>query len=180
MLYLSTQHDDFEGGTFFWSDPPAEEGGPRRHTPLAPSKGAAIIFSSGWENMHEVEPLASGAHTRAHVHITRTLALTLHTSAQDGELSTFLNSRKFSGVVSADDWVRVPCNHLKMNLTVAVYAVIGVAFTTIVQRRTVYGALVHCVLVWVTFVVLHAVSHVVGVAVSLHVHTEMILYDCCW
>jgi len=60
VLYLSTQHDDFEGGTFFWSDPPTEEGGPRRHTPLAPSKGAAIIFSSGWENMHEVEPLASG------------------------------------------------------------------------------------------------------------------------
>jgi len=90
---------------------------------------------------------------------------------KDGELSTFLNSRKFSGVASADDWVRVPCNHLKMNLTVAVYAVIGVAFTTIVQRRTVYGALVHCVLVWVTFVVLHAVSHVVGVAVSGH-HRE--------
>ena len=29
-------------------------------TPLAPSKGSAVIFSSGWENMHQVEPLRDG------------------------------------------------------------------------------------------------------------------------
>jgi len=60
VLYLSTQGDDFEGGTFSWSDPSTVGGEPRLSTPLAPSKGAAVIFSSGWENMHEVEPLASG------------------------------------------------------------------------------------------------------------------------
>lgn len=60
VLYLSTQHEDFEGGTFSWSDAPTVPGGPRVVTPLAPSKGAAVIFSSGWENMHEVEPLVSG------------------------------------------------------------------------------------------------------------------------
>ena len=29
-------------------------------TAQSPVKGSAIIFSSGWENMHEVQPLASG------------------------------------------------------------------------------------------------------------------------
>ena len=29
-------------------------------SPFKPVKGAAVIFSSGWENMHEVEPLISG------------------------------------------------------------------------------------------------------------------------
>jgi len=60
VLYLSSQGLDFEGGTFKWSDPPEAAGAPRVETPLAPSKGAAVVFSSGWENMHEVEPLASG------------------------------------------------------------------------------------------------------------------------
>lgn len=61
VLYLSTQGQDFEGGTFSWNDPPAPgQGSERVITPLSPSRGAAIIFSAGWENMHEVEPLASG------------------------------------------------------------------------------------------------------------------------
>lgn len=66
VMYLSTQGLDFEGGTFHWDDPaPAAIGGEaagaaRMRTPLAPSRGAAIIFSSGWENMHEVDPLESG------------------------------------------------------------------------------------------------------------------------
>ena len=29
-------------------------------TPLSPTSGSAVVFSSGWENMHEVEPLRSG------------------------------------------------------------------------------------------------------------------------
>ena len=29
-------------------------------TAIAPTKGMANIFSSGWENMHEVQPLISG------------------------------------------------------------------------------------------------------------------------
>ena len=64
VLYLSTQHDEFEGGTFMYNDPPEAHGKPKGEprviTPLSPSKGSAVIFSSGWENMHEVEPLVSG------------------------------------------------------------------------------------------------------------------------
>ena len=29
-------------------------------TPRSPTKGSAVIFSSGWENLHQVEPLRSG------------------------------------------------------------------------------------------------------------------------
>lgn len=32
----------------------------RELTPFHPSRGAAVIFSSGWENMHEVEKITSG------------------------------------------------------------------------------------------------------------------------
>ena len=73
---MASQHDDFEGGTLFFSDAAPEDGqaqSAERSTapgaapsvervlsPLSPSRGMAIIFSSGWENMHVVEPLASG------------------------------------------------------------------------------------------------------------------------
>lgn len=32
----------------------------RKMTPFHPSRGAGVIFSSGWENMHEVEKITSG------------------------------------------------------------------------------------------------------------------------
>jgi hypothetical protein len=32
----------------------------RKLTPYSPTRGAAVIFSSGWENMHEVEKITSG------------------------------------------------------------------------------------------------------------------------
>jgi hypothetical protein len=32
----------------------------RKLTPFHPSRGAAVIFSSGWENMHEVQKITSG------------------------------------------------------------------------------------------------------------------------
>lgn len=62
VMYLTTQHEDFEGGTFNFNDPPPEgdESGERVLTPLSPRSGSAVVFSSGWENMHEVEPLRSG------------------------------------------------------------------------------------------------------------------------
>lgn len=65
VLYLSTQHEDFEGGAFSFTDPPgaddrSRDSGDRRITPLSPSSGLAVIFSSGWENMHFVEPVVSG------------------------------------------------------------------------------------------------------------------------
>ena len=87
VLYLSTQGEDFEGGSFVWNDPEPEAEGEdaaapeqkssgdgdgfievgndgRVLTPYGPSRGSAVIFSSGWENMHEVHQLKSG-HRRA-------------------------------------------------------------------------------------------------------------------
>jgi hypothetical protein len=118
VLYLSTQGEDFEGGTFVFNDPApktkeAEEKlkeeqeesdeidddilellkrgelpdkivfnagvddnqddgeglesleeeirrAGRVLTPFHPTRGSAVIFSSGWENMHEVEKITSG------------------------------------------------------------------------------------------------------------------------
>ena len=79
VLYLSSQGVDFEGGNFVWNDP-AKAGeetntkeelqrmsleeqirrSGRKLAPYAPQRGAAVIFSSGWENMHEVEKITSG------------------------------------------------------------------------------------------------------------------------
>ncbi|KAL7535633.1 hypothetical protein ACHAWF_005221 [Thalassiosira exigua] len=83
VLYLSTQGEDFEGGDFVWNDPSDDpDAGKnddiheydlsgaaledairrtgRKLTPYSPTRGAAVIFSSGWENMHEVERITSG------------------------------------------------------------------------------------------------------------------------
>jgi len=72
VAYFTEHGDDFEGGTFYWNDAAeaaaddeggvdgGEEGSSRVLTPRAPSKGSAVIFSSGWENLHQVEPLRSG------------------------------------------------------------------------------------------------------------------------
>ena len=62
-LYPTAQGDDFEGGEFMWNDPASkDDGGSHRvRSPgLKVTAGSAIIFSSGWENMHEVTPLVSG------------------------------------------------------------------------------------------------------------------------
>jgi hypothetical protein len=89
VLYLSTQGKDFEGGNFVFNDPDPDykkksssiddedegdydepetylsleeairrEG--RKFIPFQPTRGAAVIFSSGWENMHEVERITEG------------------------------------------------------------------------------------------------------------------------
>ena len=89
VIYLSTHGEDFEGGAFVFNDPDPDkdkEGAGKKKTtsdmefseaameeylrnsnregrlisPFLPTKGAAVIFSSGWENMHEVETLTSG------------------------------------------------------------------------------------------------------------------------
>jgi len=83
VLYLSTQGVDFEGGNFVFNDPAPEDAQKRDEeddeyemdmmtlveeirragrelTPFHPTRGAAVIFSSGWENMHEVEKITSG------------------------------------------------------------------------------------------------------------------------
>ena len=66
VLYLSTQGEHFEGGSFAFSDPPpplsssSSSSGERRLSELAPQSGLAVLFSSGWENMHRVQPMVSG------------------------------------------------------------------------------------------------------------------------
>eukprot|EP00571_Detonula_confervacea_P009891 CAMPEP_0172300772 /NCGR_PEP_ID=MMETSP1058-20130122/2792_1 /TAXON_ID=83371 /ORGANISM="Detonula confervacea, Strain CCMP 353" /LENGTH=698 /DNA_ID=CAMNT_0013010659 /DNA_START=13 /DNA_END=2109 /DNA_ORIENTATION=- len=76
VIYLSTHGEDFEGGAFVFNDP-QQEGAPKQNLeslpleeqirrtgrelkPYLPTRGAAVIFSSGWENMHEVETITSG------------------------------------------------------------------------------------------------------------------------
>lgn len=64
VLYLSSMHEDFLGGGFAFSDPPSEPEavarGERVLQRLEPIAGSAVVFSSGWENMHIVEPLEAG------------------------------------------------------------------------------------------------------------------------
>lgn len=64
VLYLSSQLEDFEGGCFTFSDPPSyldlEGRGERQLRRLAPVSGLAVAFTSGWENMHFVEPISTG------------------------------------------------------------------------------------------------------------------------
>uniref|UniRef100_A0A7S1HJJ2 Fe2OG dioxygenase domain-containing protein n=2 Tax=Hemiselmis andersenii TaxID=464988 RepID=A0A7S1HJJ2_HEMAN len=82
VMYLSTQGKDFEGGNFVFNDPAPKKGDPgyseekedvshltleeqmrrngRKLTPFHPTRGSAVIFSSGWENMHEVEKITKG------------------------------------------------------------------------------------------------------------------------
>lgn len=73
VLYLSTHGEDFEGGRFIFSDPPPSDDQQRRGapssvevvkgralSPVEPTVGSAVLFSSGWENMHFVEPLTAG------------------------------------------------------------------------------------------------------------------------
>ena len=52
VLYLSSQGVDFHGGTFSFSDPPADARGERVLRSVVPSTGSAVAFSSGWENIH--------------------------------------------------------------------------------------------------------------------------------
>lgn len=90
VMYMSTQGEDFEGGDFVWNDPEEKSDAAqsmkdtdddedddeditdylsleekirragRKLIPYGPTRGAAVIFSSGWENMHEVEKITSG------------------------------------------------------------------------------------------------------------------------
>ena len=90
VMYLSTKGEDFEGGDFVFNDPDPEaiaaakeklasgedddsdwelsreelqqkmRRSGRKFTHFEPTRGSAVIFSSGWENMHEVEKITSG------------------------------------------------------------------------------------------------------------------------
>ena len=50
VLYLSQEGDDFEGGSISFGDGQA----------IAPRRGQGLIFSSGWENQHQVGKVRSG------------------------------------------------------------------------------------------------------------------------
>ena len=70
VLYLTSQAEDFEGGGFAFTDPAGADhvaaaaaddaGGGRVLSRLSPQAGTAVLFSSGWENVHAVEPVTSG------------------------------------------------------------------------------------------------------------------------
>ena len=59
VLYLSAQGDDFDGGSFAFSDPDPAPGG-RALSPLSPSRGLAVFFFR-LENMHQVAPVPGHA-----------------------------------------------------------------------------------------------------------------------
>jgi hypothetical protein len=54
IMYITSHGKDFEGAEFTFVDPTGE-------TTIPPKSGSAIAFSSGWENLHRVEPLVSGS-----------------------------------------------------------------------------------------------------------------------
>lgn len=77
VLHLHSAGDGFEGGAFVFTDPPDDDVGnatpsgglmaawarkllglraERWQTRIAPQAGRALLFSSGWENVHYVEP----------------------------------------------------------------------------------------------------------------------------
>ena len=67
VLYLSTQGEEFDGGSFAFTDPSDDDDGihsrsgeRRVMSGLSPQSGLAVAFSSGWENLHYVEPITSG------------------------------------------------------------------------------------------------------------------------
>ena len=61
VLHLSSKGDGFEGGDFVFTDPAVwEADGGRSLQRLSPLKGRAMIFSSGWENVHYVDRVTSG------------------------------------------------------------------------------------------------------------------------
>ena len=60
LLYLSSLHNHFEGGRFFFAD---RHPGGRAFTPttfVEPRCGRLLAFTSGPENLHGVMPVAAG------------------------------------------------------------------------------------------------------------------------
>lgn len=60
VLQLGTQGADFEGGDFvFFDDSSTGEDEPSQQR-FPPQRGRAVLFSSGWENVHAIAPIDSG------------------------------------------------------------------------------------------------------------------------
>ena len=128
VLYLSTQGEDFEGGDFVFNDPASADEAPsevadeddkprmslaeeirragRKLTPFHPTRGAAVIFSSGWENMHEVETVTSG--TRYAVPCFFTTC-----PVPDAAYEQMVAGKPKSDEDIADDWLHLLLAHRK-------------------------------------------------------------------
>lgn len=122
-MYLSTQGVDFEGGDFVFNDPlPAGEAPDpeiermsleeqrrrtgRKLSPFHPTKGAAVIFSSGWENMHEVEKITSGTRYAVPAFFTTS-------PVPDAAYDQMVAGKPKTDEDIADDWLHLLLAHRK-------------------------------------------------------------------
>jgi len=130
VIYLSTQGQDFEGGNFIFNDPadaadiedleeelelkPGESladqirNHGRAFTPFQPTRGAAVIFSSGWENMHEVDKITSGVRYAVPCFFTTC-------PVPDAAYTQMAVGKPTSDEGIADDWLHLLLAHRKEN-----------------------------------------------------------------
>jgi predicted 2-oxoglutarate/Fe(II)-dependent dioxygenase YbiX len=59
VLYLS-KDSEYKGGNFVFTDPDPKGFDQRILTREAPVRGNAVMFSSGWENVHYVDAVTEG------------------------------------------------------------------------------------------------------------------------
>ncbi len=59
VLYLS-EDSDYKGGNFVFTDPDPKDKTRRVLTRVSPGRGNAVMFSSGWENVHYVDAVTEG------------------------------------------------------------------------------------------------------------------------
>ncbi|KAL7529099.1 hypothetical protein ACHAXR_002793 [Thalassiosira sp. AJA248-18] len=126
VLYLSTQGEDFEGGNFIFNDPADDDGEKdkvdddyeltgmaleeairttgRKLTPFHPSRGACVIFSSGWENMHEVEKITSGVRYAVPAFFTTS-------PVPEAAYDQMVQGKPKSNEDIADDWLHLLLAH---------------------------------------------------------------------
>lgn len=78
----------------------------RSLTPFGPTRGAAVIFSSGWENMHEVERITSG--TRYAVPCFFTTC-----PVPEGAYAQMAEGKPDTHEKMADDWLHLLLAHIK-------------------------------------------------------------------
>ena len=78
----------------------------RKLSPFLPTRGAAVIFSSGWENMHEVERITSG--TRYAVPCFFTTC-----PVPEGAYAQMAEGKPDTHEKMADDWLHLLLAHIK-------------------------------------------------------------------
>jgi len=137
VLYLNTQGEEFEGGNFVFNDPLSDENKEKNKQalkdsmmsqpprsleeeiararrarrdlmPFHPSKGACVLFSSGWENMHEVEKLTSGIRYAVPSFFTTC-------PVPEGAYTQMAVGKPKTDEDIADDWLHLLLAHRKEN-----------------------------------------------------------------